>query len=165
MMKMNTNRILSSILASLLLIVSQNIFAQKGKLPPFKMIKADGSIFRAQDLPMGKPIVIIYFSPDCEECQKVTQELVGKIESYWKASVVMVTYLPVNTLAPYISKNKLYIYPNIFVGTEGDSFFLRYYYNVVRFPFIALYSKDGDLIKAYYNEVNLVDVTKMLKDL
>lgn len=162
---MKENRFVFSMLIVLLLIISQNGFSQAAKVPPFKIVKADGTLFRAQDLPLDKPIIIIYFSPECEECQKVTEELVSKIESYWKASIVMVTYLPVNTLEPYIMKNRLHIYPNIIVGTEGNSFFLRYYYNVVHFPFIALYNKKGDLVKAFYNETNLTEVTKRLKDL
>jgi hypothetical protein len=162
---MKLNKILFPILTGLLLIISQNIFSQTGKLPPFKIVMSDGTLFKAQDLPLGKPILIIYFSPECEECQKVTEELVSKIESYWKASIVMVTYLPVNTLEPYIMKNRLHIYPNIFVGTEGNSFILRYYYNIVRFPFIALYNKNGVLVKAFYDAVNLTEVTKRLKDL
>lgn len=162
---MKENRFVFSMLIVLLLIVSQNVFSQAAKVPPFKIVKADGTLFRAQDLPLDKPIIIIYFSPECEECQKVTEELVSRIESYWKASIVMVTYLPVNTLEPYIIKHKLHIYPNIYVGTEGNSFFLRYYYNIVHFPFIALYNKNGVLVKAFYNEENLTEVTKRLKDL
>lgn len=162
---MKENRFVFSMLIVLLLIISQNVFSQAAKVPPFKIVKADGTLFRAQDLPLDKPILIIYFSPECEECQKVTEELVSRIETYWRASVVLVTYLPVNTLAPFIEKNKLNIYPNIYVGTEGTSFFLRYYYNIVRFPFIALYNKNGVLVKAFYNEENLTEVTKRLKDL
>jgi hypothetical protein len=158
-------RIAFYLISAILVFFSIESFSQTGKLPPFQMLRADGRLFKAQELPIGKPVVIIYFSPDCEECQKLTEELVSKIEEYWKASVAMVTYLPVNTLHDYILKYKLNIYPNIFVGTEGNTFFLRAYYKIQRFPFIALYNKDGDLIKAYYNETNLGNVTKRLKDL
>jgi hypothetical protein len=153
------------LITAILFLICPESFSQAGKLPPFQMLRADGRLFRARELPMGKPIVIIYFSPDCEECQKLTEELVSKIEDYWKASVAMITYLPVNTLPDFISKYKLNIYPNIFVGTEGNTFFLREYYRIHRFPFIALYNKDGDLIKSFYNETNLGNVTRMLKDL
>jgi hypothetical protein len=163
--RMKKSSLVFYIVSAILILISSCSYSQAGKLPPFQMIRADGRLFTAHELPIGKPIVIIYFSPECEECQKITEELVSKIEDYWKASIAMVTYLPVNTLPDFISKYKLNIYTNIYVGTEGNTFFLRRYYGIQRFPFIALYNKDGNLIKAFYNETNLSAVTKSLKDL
>jgi len=153
------------LLTVLMLIVSLDIYSQTGKVPAFKMVRADGKLFRAHDLPIGKPIIIIYFSPDCEECQKFTEELLNKIDDYWKASIAMVTYLPVAKVKEFVAKYKLNIYPNIFVGTEGNSFFLRAYYNIHSFPFVVLFNKDGDLKKIYEKEVNLADLTNRLKAL
>ena len=47
------------LLASLLF--SSFLYAQAGKLP-FQMVQANGKVFKAQDLQIGKAIVIIYFS-------------------------------------------------------------------------------------------------------
>ncbi len=163
--KMIKKRILISIFAGLLLIISQSSYSQQGKIPPFKIIKYDGTIFRAQDLPMGKPVIIIYFSPDCEECQKFTEEIIQRIDDFWKASIVMVTYLPVQNVAQYVSKYKLNIYPNFFVGTEGSSFIVRYYYNIEKFPFVALYTKSGDLVKIWDKQENIKDLVSRLKPL
>ena len=98
-----------------MLIVSQDIYSQTGKVPPFKMIRADGKLFRAHDLPIGKPIIIIYFSPDCEECQKFTEALLNRIDDYWNASIAMVTYLPVAKVNEFVSIYNLNFYTNIFV--------------------------------------------------
>ncbi len=165
MKKVRKERIVFSILTGLLLIVSQNTFSQAGKVPPFKIILADGRLFKAQDLPVGKPIIIIYFSPDCEECQKFTEAMLSRMDDFWKASIAMITYLPVTNVAQYVSKNKLNIYPNIFVGTEGSSFIVRYYFNIKRFPFVALYNENGDLIKIWDKEENIDDLSNRLKKL
>ena len=162
---MNQSLKIASIVALLITFCAAPVFSQKGKLPPFKMIRPDGSLFRAQDLPMGKPIMIIYFSPECEECQNFTEEMMNSIEDFFKASIAMVTYLPATTLPPFIANYKLNIYPNIFVGTEGNSFFLRAYYNIQRFPFIAVYSKEGNLVKAFNREPGIEDLKKIMKDL
>ena len=63
-------RIVYPILFGILLLISSSIYSQSGKIPPFKMIQANGKLFKAQDLPIGKPVVLIYFSPDCEDCHK-----------------------------------------------------------------------------------------------
>lgn len=156
---------MTAILACLLLINSQKAFPQQGKLPPFQIIQSNGKLFRAQELPVGKPIIIIYFSPDCEECQKFTEAIISRIDDFLKASIAMITYFPVQDVSKYVSKHKLNIYPNIYVGTEGNSFFVRYYYNIQRFPFIALYNEKGNLIKIWDKEENIDDLSSRLKEL
>jgi thiol-disulfide isomerase/thioredoxin len=156
---------LATILSGLSLIISQKSFSQALKIPPFKIIQSDGKLFRAQDLPMGKPIIIIYFSPECEECQKFTEAMLSRMDDFWKASIAMITYLPVQDVAQFVSKYKLNIYPNIYVGTEGSAFIVRYYFNIKRFPFIALFNKDGGLIKIWDKQENIDDLVKRLKAL
>jgi thiol-disulfide isomerase/thioredoxin len=148
-------------------MISPDAYSQSGKIPPFKIIQSDGKIFKAENLPMGKPIIIIYFSPDCEECQKLTEGLLKRMNDFKKASIVMVTYLAVDYVKQFVSKYNLNRYPNIFVGTEGSSFIVRYYYNVQTFPFLALINKDGNLVKIYKKEKeeDIEDLSNRLKDL
>jgi thiol-disulfide isomerase/thioredoxin len=153
------------ILAGLLFIISQNLYSQSGKVPPFKIILADGSVFKAENLPVGKPVIIIYFSPDCEDCQKLTEELLNRMNEFKGASIVMVTYLQVDNVKQFVSRYKLNMYPNMFVGTEGSTFIVRYYYNIVHFPFMAVHNKNGDLLKIYNKEENLDDVSNRLRKL
>ena len=48
------------------MMTSSDANAQKGKLPPFRMQTSSGKIFKAEQLPMGKPIILIYFDPGCD---------------------------------------------------------------------------------------------------
>jgi thiol-disulfide isomerase/thioredoxin len=130
------------------------------------MMQASGRIFRAQQLPLGKPIVIIYFSPDCEECQKLTKELLQRIDEFRNVSFAMITYQPVEMVAEYVTKNNLGKYPNIYAGTEGSSLFVRNYYDIRLFPFMTLYNKNGDLIVKYTSkQVSLDDLFVRIKKL
>lgn len=142
------------------------VSAQSNKIPPFQMMQADGKIFKAQYLPLGKPIILIYFSPDCEECQELTKKLLERIEEFKDVSIAMITYQPVEMVAQYISKNSLGKYPNIYVGTEGSSLFVRNYYDIMLFPFMTLYNKNGDLIVKYTSkQVNVDDLLVRIKRL
>lgn len=143
------NQFIVSILVCLGLIVYSTTYAQSGKVPPFRIVQANGKIFKAENLPVGKPIVIIYFSPDCEDCQRLTRELLARINEFKSVSFAMITYQSVENVSQYVSKNSLYKYDNIYVGTEGSSLFVKNYYNIVQFPFVALYNKNGDLIIKY----------------
>lgn len=52
------------------------------------------------------------------------------------------------------------------MGTEGNYLFVKDYYKIEQFPFMALYTKNGDLIKKYYSkEINVDDLLLRLKSL
>lgn len=155
------------ILLLLLCILSfEDALPQSGKVPPFRMMQADGSVFMAQYLPVGKPIVIFYFSPDCEECQKFTSSMLARIGDLKDVSIAMITYQPLKSMKEYVNKYNLTNYRNIYAGTEYPGLFVRNYYNIMQFPFVALYTKDGDLVKKYNDkEVSIDDLISRLKSL
>ena len=152
------------LLISIMLFICSRVNSQSGKVPPFQIMLYNGKIFKAQNLPLEKSIIIMYFSPECEECQQFTEELITRMDDFQNASIAMITYLPVEKVKQFVSLNRLDKYSNIFVGTEGNSLFVRNYFNILQFPFVALYNKDGVLIKRYYStEINLIDLINRLK--
>jgi hypothetical protein len=153
------------LVSGMMLLASSLTYSQNFKVPPFQMMQANGKVFFAANLPVGKPILIIYFSPDCKECHDLTTELLNRIEEFSNASIVMITYMPLEQVKHFVSEFQLEKYPNIFVGTEGDSFFVGRYYRVGRFPFMVLHNKDGDLIKVYNQEMNIEDLLVHLRGL
>lgn len=138
-------------------------YSQSNKVPPFQIIQPKGTIFKAENLPLGKPIVIIYFSPECEECQQLTKELLERINEFNKASIAMITYLPKDMVVQFATAFHLDKYSNIYIGTEGNSFFVGNYYKVGELPFIALYNKNGDLIKIFNKEKSLDNLSEQLR--
>jgi thiol-disulfide isomerase/thioredoxin len=108
-----------------MLLASSVTYSQHNKVPPFQMIQSNGKIFLAGNLPMGKPIVIIYFSPECEDCQLLTKELLNRIKEFNNASIAMITNLKVDIVKKFVIDYNLDNYSNIFIGTEGGFFFCR----------------------------------------
>ena len=106
--------------------------------------------------------MIIYFSPECEDCMEFTKELLSRINEFKNVSIAMITFLPTETVSQFVKNYNVNAYPNIYVGTEGTLFFVRKYYNIQQLPFLAIYNKNGDLIKIYNQEINLNDVLKNL---
>ncbi|MFI5188249.1 MAG: TlpA family protein disulfide reductase [Chitinophagales bacterium] len=134
-------------------------------IPPFQMMLSGNKIFKASDLPKGKPVVLIYFDPDCDHCQKLMDELFKKINDFKKAEIVMVTYKPLDELPPFEKKHNTPKYSNIKVGTEGTGFYLRNYYGLMKMPFTALYDKKGNLSYSYKEQTPVDDLIKHLKNL
>jgi thiol-disulfide isomerase/thioredoxin len=153
------------VLLAVLTLPFGRMHAQAGKLPPFRMMQASGKLYKAENLPMGKPILIIYFSPDCEHCQKFMKNFFQKTNDFKKASVVMITYLPVEKLAQFDKDFSVQKFSNLYTGTEGTSFFVRNYYNIMQMPFTALYDKNGNFIASYSRDIPLNDLSKKLNSL
>jgi thioredoxin-related protein len=138
---------------------------QSGKLPPFAIMQANGKIFRAFELPAGKPMVIIYFSPECDHCDLLMKDFLKKEASFRKASVVMITHLAVGKVAKFVQRYALDKYPNVFVGTEGTWLFVKNYYNIIEMPFLALHDSNGNLVRMFREEGTLPDLVKHLNNL
>ena len=144
-------------------LFSLAVFSQS--LPPFKMYRSDKTIFNATELPKTKPVVLIYFDPDCDHCQKLMKELFGKIDAFKKAEIIMVTFKSVEEVAAFEKQHNTQKYPNIIVGTEGIGFYLRNYYGLMTMPFTALYDKKGNLNYSYRKETFVDDLINRLKNL
>jgi len=139
-------------------------FSQNGKLPPFRIVDVKGNLFRAEDLPFNRPIMIIYFSPECEDCEALISDLLTNINDFRNVSIAMITFLPVDILKSFVLKNHIDQYPNIYSGTEGDLFFVRDYYKVLTLPFVALHNKSGDLLKIYRENFNMDEILKQINN-
>jgi hypothetical protein len=56
-------------------------------------------------------------------------------------------------------------YPNFTVGTEGYTYVVQRYYEVKTTPYIAIYGKDGKLVKHIDNSPKVDDVMETVKKL
>ena len=62
-----TNALLATLFITATTVKAQ-VAGKVTKVPPFGMLQTNRKVFRAQQLPANKPIIIIYFSPDCDHC-------------------------------------------------------------------------------------------------
>jgi thioredoxin-related protein len=152
------------LLLGLCFSISSN--GQSDKVPPFRMMMANNKVFRAEDFPMGKPMLIVYFSPECEDCHVFIEGMLNRIQDFKNVSIAMVTYMTGDIVSKYVVKNSLNMYTNIYVGTEGNTLFLKNYYNIINFPYVVLYNKEGDLIVKYTTrKVDIDDLVGRIKKL
>ncbi|HEY1872403.1 MAG TPA: thioredoxin family protein [Chitinophagaceae bacterium] len=134
-------------------------------IPPFKILLSDDKIFSATDLPKGKPVILVYFDPECDHCQKLMKEFFPKMNEFRKAEIIMVTFKPVDDLIAFEKLHETSKYTNIKVGTEGNTFYLRYYYGLEKMPFTALYDKNGNFVYSYKEQTPVDDLVKRFKNL
>ncbi|KAA6439120.1 redoxin domain-containing protein [Dyadobacter flavalbus] len=149
-----------------LLSVGNLAFSQavQNKIAPFQIRLTNGQQFTSSQLAAG-PVVLIYFSPDCEHCQNFTQDMVKNFNVFTNKQVVMVTFQAMDMLKPFVSRYNLGSYSNVKVGTEGTSYAVQRYYQIRSFPYVAIYDKSGKLVKTFEGEQPHAEIFKTLKQI
>lgn len=118
-------------------------------IPPFKLITApDSTAFGKDDLRKKKPVVIVYFSPDCDHCKHFTKELQAHADLFKDAQIVMASSLDYDIIKRFYQEYKIFSFPNIIMGRDGTDFF-RNFFSVRSYPTIVVYNKKGDFIKRF----------------
>jgi hypothetical protein len=126
--------------------------SKKG-IPPFDIQLATGQHYKSSDLRKDQPLMLIYFDPTCEHCHAFINKLLKQINLFSGVQIVMITYVPVDEVKSYMTGSEVSKHPQIKVGTEGTTFVVRYFYDILQFPYVALHKKDGTLISTYESKV------------
>ena len=155
-----------------LIQVSIGAFAQQTEppykrfptVPPLKLLLTDSStIFTDKQLKKNTPLFFMLFSPDCEHCQKETEELIDKIDSFKNIEIVMATFMPVDKMKEFYNNYKLDRFPNITVGYDMQHI-LATYYRISYTPFLAFYDKKGNLIEGVQGALPLTKVLEYFRE-
>ncbi|MCY7422761.1 MAG: thioredoxin family protein [Chitinophagaceae bacterium] len=135
------------------------------EIPAFKIMQTNGAYLQNKDLPRNKPVVIIYFSPNCDHCILLMDQLFPRLNEFKKASVLFVTFVDPRELIPFEKKYNTLAQPNIFVGSEGLAYTVKNFYRLEKTPFTAVYNKQGKLLASYKKDTPVNDVIDILKRL
>jgi len=123
-------------------------------LPSFDMQLTDSiNLFHAKNIPDGKPIVMMYFRPDCPHCQLETQNLVKDINQLRGFQIYLLTGASISDAKAFAHKFTLDQYPDIItVGKDHEHSFAKIF-QPSSIPFLALYNANKKLVKVYHGEV------------
>jgi len=131
-------------------------------LPPFKIQLADSSWFSKANLAAKKPVLILYFSPDCGHCQLETEEMISRMKDLKNLQVVMITSKPYADMAFFANHYKLRRFPSVKIGSDLQRLITNFY-NVKFTPFSALYDKKGKLVKVYEDGINWKELVSLIQ--
>ena len=126
-------------------------------IPPYRILTTDSVYITPANLKKHKSVMIIYFSPDCSHCQHLMYEMKPKMKNFNNVQIVMITFaLPLKASQVFYRDFDLKKYPNITVGTEGHTYTVQRYYQLLTTPYIAFYDKNEKLVK-YFDKVPKID--------
>ncbi len=137
-------------------------------IPHYRILKADSTYASWTELKTDKPVLIIYFSPDCPHCQHLMTEMKEHMDPFKNMQIVMITFT--RTEYPYLkllkefSRNyELPKYKNITMGTEYPTYNIQKYYQVTTTPFIAVYDRSGKMVKSFDKPPKINDLITAIK--
>lgn len=146
-------------LATLLYAASAN----SQTIPDFKIKLTNGTTVSSTKVSAQKPLLIIYFAPDCEHCRKLMDQLFPQMDVFKNTEILMVTFESLNEVTWFENHYQTKKYPNVKVGMEVPVFFLKNYYHLENTPFTALFNKKGKLMVSYKKYTPLSELIKWVK--
>jgi thiol-disulfide isomerase/thioredoxin len=133
---------------ALLLFLSGTLFAQK-VIPPFSFNGTQGKPVTFNDMPKGKTLFVLYFSPDCDHCNKQAALIQAELQRFDKAAFLWVNAF--NEMAEIKAFEQKY-----FPGRAGQFFFAKdddfrfdSYFGDSQVPSIYVYDPQGVRIASY----------------
>lgn len=127
-------------------------------IPEFSIRKVpDSSIFTNKMLQKNKPVILMFFDPDCDHCQHATKNFTKEIKKFEDVQILMVTIYEMSKINKFRKDYKLAQYSNITV-TKDVTFDLAKYYQVSSLPDVYVYDKNGKLMNHYKHDIPVDEI-------
>lgn len=127
-------------------------------LPSFKLLLTDSTtVVNTKDIHTGKPIILMYFSPDCEHCQEQTKNILKNMSELKDTQIFLLSPASLSEIKAFYSSFHLASYKNIFVGRDFEYAFYPLYKSP-NFPCTAIYDSKKKLVKLFKTEIDISQI-------
>lgn len=133
------------------------------KLPSFKMRLLDSvTLLSADSIPAGRPVVLIFFRPDCSHCKRETQAILDHAGMLKDISILMVTNSSFFQIRDFYESFHLDRYRNVEVGKDYEHSFYQAF-RPTSVPFTVIYNRERRLIKIYSEEADIKNILTAIR--
>lgn len=128
--------------------------------PPVKLLLADSTtVYLKDDLPKKTPVLLMYYNPKCEHCQKIAEEITANHDRFKNIHIIMATSMHFDSLQVFRDRYMPGGHRNVVMAFD-PGFFLMHFFQVNRMPFIALYNEWKELIGGYDGGIPAAQILK-----
>jgi len=138
-------------------------YIKNSKVPSFDILINDSVHFSNNDLPVGKPIVIIYFSTECNHCKAKAKLLNERIDSVRDAFFLWASYSPLDSIRKFSEKFGLDKFTNVRIGRDEHYFFPSYYKTTIT-PYIVIYNRKGRFSREFRYGAKFHDIIEAINN-
>jgi peroxiredoxin len=132
------------------------------QLPEFEFSSLQGTLFTRDSLNASRPVLILYFHPECEHCQYESAQLVKNRQSLAGTELVMVSTAPEKQIRQFADSLQLHQLANLHLLHDKEHRFETYFGNAT-FPTTLAYSGDWLLQKKYLGEIKMESILECLR--
>jgi thiol-disulfide isomerase/thioredoxin len=132
-------------------------------IPPYKILTTKDQTLTPANLVKNKPVMIIYFAPDCPHCQKLISDMKPSMAKFNNIQVLLITFTDIRMVKTFENDYGLKAYPNFILGTEGYTYTVQRFYQLKHTPFVAIYGKNGKLVQAFEKQPEASDLLTAIK--
>lgn len=136
---------------------------QRQVLPDFEFFTLDSVPYRKSDILSGHSILIIYFNPDCDQCDYEAKEIKANINKFYNTQILMISNSISDNIRIFADKFNLTEEPSVrfLMDTKG-----LYYqiFDARNTPNIFIYNKDHQLLKHYEGQTKIEAILKHLSN-
>ncbi len=129
-------------------------------MPPFNiLLKDSATLINSFNIPKGKYVALVSFSPDCSHCDNFTEKLLRGMDSLKHIQFYFLSTNPYTTeIQKFYVRHHLDKYKNIkAVGWDKEFFFL-YHFGTMQIPDVALYNKNKKFVHLFKNEISVKEL-------
>ena len=132
-------------------------------IPAFKLLAVPDSLeFTNQYLKKNSPVVVIFFSPDCDHCQIETKELLAYKQELKHIQILMVSNAPYPEIKDFYETYNLASMSNIKVARDIN-LKLALVYKIRTYPSLYVYDQKGNLAKAFVGNIGIPAILEAVK--
>ena len=140
-------------------------YQQQKTLPAFTLKTLQDKAFTKANLPAGKPVVVMVFSPTCSHCVQETKEIIQNMSTLKKLSFVYASISPdKQKIAEFILETNLDVYPNMYLGIDTNLKLASFFRPTVT-PFAAVYNSKHQFVQAFTDGFVMPKLLNIVKPL
>lgn len=144
--------------------VSEKERLEKGVLlPKFSFSGLDSTTFSDKDLEVGSAVIIKYFDPNCDHCQRETEELVQNISLLNGTPILMVTAADRSPVEDFVQNYSLADQSSITILFDGDYEFGQIFGDYST-PCTFVYDQDHRLIEFIRGEIETTYLQHLVEE-
>lgn len=133
-------------------------------LPNVAFISLNGNPVNLHEFDQTKPLVIVYFHPECEHCQYEAQEIGQNANAFKTCQMVMITYDDsIKRVENLCRRNNLWEVDNIEILFDTENQFKKVFGKAV-IPSVYIYDVDRKLKKRFFGETKPEAIIRELKN-
>lgn len=126
-------------------------------MPPFNMLLKDSvTILNTFNIPKGKYIALVLFSPDCSHCDHFAEQLTKSMDSLKDIRFYMMSTSPIMAqIRDFYKRHHLERYDNIEAVGWDYQFFYITHFGTMQIPDVAIYDENKKFVELFQANITV----------